>query len=358
MKELVYITKTNVAMSGAQAIQIRAMASVFSDILGSSFQLRAVSNEKKLNLKNFKPFIFKNRILFWLEFIFTVLTVRSKTKVFTRDIGVAFLAGIMGRQVVLEIHKPNTKLFPSILMLLTIRFRNVKYLTISKELERYIRRAYGLNLNRVNTEHSGAFPEKFISPSEEFLKDLYRKIGNQENMKLVVHTGSLYKGGAKLFGEIANNPELLILHVGGTQLEIDYWTNHYKEMRNIVLLPHQDESFVRDLQMTADLLLYLNVKSSPIYWCTSPLKMFEYMSTGKPIIATGTGSITEILSERNAFIFDPEIPGDFKKNLELAIQNKKEASKRSLAALEDVKKNHNWRLRAKRIIKYFNDNAS
>ena len=177
-------------------------------------------------------------------------------------------------------------------------------------------------------------------------------------MKLIVHTGSLYKGGAKLFGEIANNPELLVLHVGGTQLEIDYWTNHYKEMTNIVLLPHQDEYFVRDLQMTADLLLYLNVKSSPIYWCTSPLKMFEYMSTGKPIIAAGTGSITEILSERNAFIFDPETPGDLKKNLEFAIQNKKEASKRSLVALEDVKKNYNWRLRAERIIKYFNDNAS
>ena len=42
----------------------------------------------------------------------------------------------------------------------------------------------------------------------------------------------------------------------------------------------------------------------------SPLKMFEYLALGKPILAPDTANIREILSDReNALLFDPSGEG-------------------------------------------------
>ena len=356
MTDLVYITKTNVAKSGAQAIQIRSMASAFTDILGARFQLRAVSDDPNINLKNFKPFVFKNRLFFWAEYFLTILSVSKNSRIFTRDVGVAFLAGLLKRQVVLELHHPNPKFISSLLLLSTISFKTVKYLTISKALEQFFQRAYQLGDDRILTAHDGAFPGKYKMPSEQFMEVLEKKIGTLRQRKLVVHTGSLYKGGAEIFGDLADSSQLLLVHVGGTDAEIDFWRRHYKDVTNIILLPNQDQEFVRDLQMTADILLFISLKSSPIFWCTSPLKVFEYMCSGNPIVGTATGSVSEILSKRNAFIFDPDIPGSLIEAIEFAIDNSDEAALRSLTARNDITSKYCWHQRVRSINTFFDEN--
>ena len=358
MTHLVYITKTNVAKSGAQAIQIRSMASAFTDILGTRFQLRAVCDDPGVDLKNLKPFKFKNRLFFWAEYFFTILSIPKSSRIFTRDVGVAFLAGLFKRQVVLELHHPNPKFISSLLLLSTLSFSTVKYLTISKALEQFFKRAYRPGDGRVLTAHDGAFPDKYKMPSEKFMEVLEKEIGALRQRKLVVHTGSLYKGGAELFGELADRSQILLVHVGGTDAEIDFWRRHYKNATNIILLPQQDQEFVRDLQMTADILLFISVKSSPIFWCTSPLKVFEYMCSGNPIVGTGTGSISEILSKRNAFIFDPDVPGSLIKEVEFAMDNIDEAALRSFNARNDVISQYCWHQRARSINAFFDENIS
>ena len=58
--------------------------------------------------------------------------------------------------------------------------------------------------------------------------------------------------------------------------------------------------------MSADLLLHINSKKSSIYWCTSPLKIFEYMTTKNPIIFAKSQSVNEILNNDNAYPYKME----------------------------------------------------
>ena len=125
-------------------------------------------------------------------------------------------------------------------------------------------------------------------------------------------------------------------------------------MRNIVLLPHQDESFVRDLQMTADLLLYLNVKSSPIYWCTSPLKMFEYMAAGIPVIASNFKLWKSIVEENNCGIcVDPQNHKEITSAVEKLLKNPEIANEMGKNGQKIVKEFYNWKNEEKKLITFY-----
>ncbi|MDO8514606.1 MAG: glycosyltransferase, partial [bacterium] len=57
----------------------------------------------------------------------------------------------------------------------------------------------------------------------------------------------------------------------------------------------------------ADVLLVLGTKRDvQSYRYTSPMKLFEYLATGQPIIASGTPAIREIVSEAQVLFYEPD----------------------------------------------------
>jgi glycosyltransferase involved in cell wall biosynthesis len=83
----------------------------------------------------------------------------------------------------------------------------------------------------------------------------------------------------------------------------------------------------------------------------SPLKLFEYLAAGLPVVAPNTPNIREVLSDRrNALLFDPEVEGSFTDALRLLCddarlrQSLAEAARRSIdeAGLT-------WRANAERV---------
>jgi glycosyltransferase involved in cell wall biosynthesis len=86
---------------------------------------------------------------------------------------------------------------------------------------------------------------------------------------------------------------------------------------------------------------------------TSPLKLFEYMSIGLPIVASDMPVFKEILSEDSALFFKPEDNNDLAKKIEYLAENQKLAQKISRGAFIDAKK-YTYKIRAKKIIDLFN----
>ena len=100
-------------------------------------------------------------------------------------------------------------------------------------------------------------------------------------------------------------------------------------------------------QFKADLLFYPLSYENKLYKYTSPLKLFEYMSTGIPIIASTIGSIGEVVDENSVFSFLPSFKQDqFDKLLNIALNNEEVRLKKAHKSIQLVL-NNTWENRVK-----------
>jgi glycosyltransferase involved in cell wall biosynthesis len=83
----------------------------------------------------------------------------------------------------------------------------------------------------------------------------------------------------------------------------------------------------------------------------SPTKLFEYMASGRPIVASDIPSIREILNIGNAVFVRPDDAEDLARGVKELLADKNLAEKISRQALEDVKA-YTWDSRAKLILDF------
>lgn len=122
--------------------------------------------------------------------------------------------------------------------------------------------------------------------------------------------------------------------------------------KNVIVVGHRPHRQVPLWLKAADILLLPNSAREEISQrYTSPLKMFEYMASRRPIIASNLSSIKEILNENNALLFSPDDPNELAQAINKILTNPQFAEKISDQALRDVE-NHTWVKRAKSIIEF------
>lgn len=169
-----------------------------------------------------------------------------------------------------------------------------------------------------------------------------------------MHTGSLYEGrGAELFEVIIKNfPEIYFVQVGGSKEYVDKWKKYYKSYNNFQIIGHQDNDTLIRYQMSADLLFLPMTKKNPIWWCTSPMKIFEYMATGIPILGSNIGSVGEVITEKNAIVFNPEDEDCIVNGVKFFLGNKQEVNKLAQKALEDIIQRYSWEIRGNNILEF------
>ena len=121
-------------------------------------------------------------------------------------------------------------------------------------------------------------------------------------------------------------------------------------LNNISIVPHVPKKETIKYIEAADVLVLPNSSKDKMSLYTSPIKLFEYMASSRPIVASNLPSICEVLEHNvNAVLFEPDNYHD----LALKINNvlNSDFSAISQRAACDVKE-YTWEKRAK-LIKEF-----
>jgi glycosyltransferase involved in cell wall biosynthesis len=125
-------------------------------------------------------------------------------------------------------------------------------------------------------------------------------------------TGHIYPGrGADLLFELAKQiPLVNFLWVGGTPELVDFWRAKLTEakMTNVTMTGFVKHEIIPLYQAASDVLLMPYSRSisassgQDIAEVINPMKMFEYMASGRAIVSADLPSIREVLNEGNAVL--------------------------------------------------------
>lgn len=183
---------------------------------------------------------------------------------------------------------------------------------------------------------------------------LCSELGLNSEFKYVVYTGHLYEWkGAQILAEAsALLPEnTRTIFVGGTSADVKKFTARFRSDR-IIMIPHQPHDKVSDYLAIADVLILPNIPiSRESIYTTSPMKLFEYMAAGRPIVASDLPSIREILDESSAILIKPGDVDALAHGINQVLNDPLSGSVRAGIAYERVKQ-YSWQNRAQKILDF------
>ena len=115
---------------------------------------------------------------------------------------------------------------------------------------------------------------------------------------------------------------------------------------------HKDYALMPYYLGSADCLVLTGTQASETSQkYTSPMKMFEYMASQKPIVASELPSFKEVLNQENCIFVEPDNPEAMAIGIKKAL-NDAELSKRiSEQAFKDVQK-YTWDNRVRKILEF------
>ena len=187
---------------------------------------------------------------------------------------------------------------------------------------------------------------------------------NADGRPIIGYVGALASMGLqKGVGEILNAIHLLKRENIKVHSEIvggpDGWVSEYKKMAKHLGLDGTDVTFrghipsneVPRAMKECDLLIYPAPINKHTYFMrdTSPMKIFEYMSTGKPMICADTPPIRDVLDESVTLFYEPGNVDDLSTKIVFAMENAEEMHAMAWRAKERVKE-YTWDKRMERII--------
>ena len=300
---------------------------------------------------------FLNIFSFWLgalsfycgAFLYILFKRPNFKIVYTRDFYAASILKILRRKIVFEIHNLSRKGFLFRFFLDSANGIIAISQILKEELEKL-----GVANRKILYLPDGVDLEKFnIKISKEKAR---KKLGLPLDKKIVLYTGHLYewKGAGVLLEAARYLEDALFVFVGGKEEELrnfQFSINNF-QLKNVLMVGHKSYQEIPYWMKSADVLVLPNsgrFEISRLY--TSPLKLFEYMASQRPIVASDLPSIREILNDKNAFFFEPDNPKDLADAIKKILENRNLSDMISKQAFEDVK-NYTWQKRAEKILNF------
>jgi len=376
LTKLIYITNTRLPSEKANSYQSMQMCDSFSkvfkevemwvplahntkelseitDIYGyysinKSFQIKKIYQFDSKILMKLNQFVWANTkgVIFALNVILHLLKYRNDKNIviYTRDWYVMLLFGFFKRVGIF-----NNKLFYESHKFSKFLLKGIKKVDGLIVINDYLCTLYKKeNIQSVIVCHDGVNVEEY----QNCFNNKFDK--NKEKFNLV-YTGSLYKWKgvytlALAMKYINKNVELIC--IGGSGKYLDDFKNFVKELdlKNISIVPHVPKKETIKYIEDADVLVLPNSSKDKMSLYTSPIKLFEYMASSRPIVASNLPSICEVLENNvNAVLFEPDNHHD----LAIKINNvlNSDFSEITQRAAYDVKQ-YTWEKRAK-LIKEF-----
>lgn len=370
--KLIYIVNVRIPTEKAHGIQIAKMCEAFAlaglevdlvlpwrfnkikDDIFDYYQVKRNFKVKKLPSLDLIP-LGLPKIGFWIQSlsfnisVFFYLIFRKADVFYSRDSFSLFSLSFFKQNLVYEAHT-----FPQFFFLHKRVFKKAKtIIAITQKIkEEFIKK--GISGGKILVAPDGVDLEKFdIDVSREEA----RKILNLPlDKKIIMYIGLFdeWKGYLTLLAasKFFDGREIRLVMIGGTKKQVEKLEREYP---NVVFLGYRPYTSLPVNQKAADVLVLPNSGQKKIsqYW-TSPLKLFSYMASGRPIVASDLPSIREVLNENSAILVRPDSPTDLAEGIEKSLKNPDFSAKISRQAHQDVQK-YSWQKRVKNIIEFISE---
>ena len=366
--KLIYLANARIPTPRAQGYAIMKMCEQFAR-LGTSVEL-VVPNKKNYETegdpfvyyrieRNFSikrvgsidllgPFEAFGRLFFWVDLLSFLFALRFTQKIehddilYTRDF---LLALLFPRQIVcLEVHQ-----IPASKFLFRRAIKIPKLFIVLNDNLKKILVEMGVEASRIHVFASGVEITEFdIDISQENARKISELPSGRD---IVMYTGHLYawKGADTLAEAAVSMPETCFVFVGGIEPELGKFKEKYKHCGNIILRPFVQREKIPAYLKSADVLVIPNSKHEKISaQYTSPLKLFEYMASKRPIVVSDLSSMRAVLNEKNAFFAEADESASFSKVIQNVLKNKERSTEIAEQAFRDVQK-YSWKKRAEDI---------
>ncbi len=366
--KIFYISRSTFPSFTANSIQVSKMCEAFSElghevILGG--QLKTANPKEIFSFYDIKyPF----RLIHipslrgsTSDVSYTVLSILKAQAikpdlVYGRSLEACFGTSLLGIPTIYEIHKPPKKHGQRLFLSRLARASHFKRIvTISQGLANYLLSS-GLVQNpcKICVAHDGAEPQEGtpLPAPGEFQKGAFN----------VGYIGSLYKGkGMEIISQLAPLCPWATFHiVGGGEKEISSWKNERNITENVKFygaVPYSRTACFRssfDVALLPILPKIQNVSGNfDEGWYVSPLKLFEYMASGIPVIASNLEAIKEIIRDgENGFLAPHNDIQKWQKLLLFLKENPEVRKRTGEKAREDFLKNFTWSVRARKVLEF------
>jgi glycosyltransferase involved in cell wall biosynthesis len=182
-----------------------------------------------------------------------------------------------------------------------------------------------------------------------------KRLGIAEEDILVLYTGHLYqwKGVYTLVDAALMMPRgVSVVFVGGTTEDIVALKTHAKNASNIMFMGHRSHKEIPLWQAAADVLVLPNSAREKISaYYTSPMKLFEYMASHRPIVVTDLPSIREIAGDDTATVVAPDDARALAAGIEMTVSDAQGSEIKARKGYVWVS-DHTWDKRAERILAF------
>ncbi len=221
----------------------------------------------------------------------------------------------------------------------------------------------GVEKHRVLVAPDAVDPERFTGcPDGSDRAKAREELGIAAHARVVCYTGHLYdwKGAHTLALASRLLPEGFLTYiVGGTEEDLASFRRFLAEERleRVVATGHVPPGRVPAFLAAADVLVLPNsARSETSARFTSPMKLFEYMAAGRPIVASELPSLEEVLRDgENAVLVEPDDPEALAKGVARVGGDAALARRLADAAQRDVR-GRTWDARAAAILEFMETN--
>jgi len=201
-------------------------------------------------------------------------------------------------------------------------------------------------IKRAGYEKKGVLLENFLdfepAPlSEEEVMERRSEICSNEE-KIVLYTGNFqaYQGIEMLLKAVSGirTKNVVFLLVGGARSSVERIKKKAEQERvlqKVHLTGQVDPSEIPLYIRLADVLV-----SPRLSGTNTPLKIYSYLKSGKPLVATDLWTHTQVLNEKMCILVEPE-PEEMAKGIEFALSSD-EAGERAEAARKMSQKNYTF----------------
>lgn len=138
-----------------------------------------------------------------------------------------------------------------------------------------------------------------------------QELGIAEDAFVAAYTGHLYTGrGIEEIIEAARLcPDVQFLIVGGRQEDVDRYKAMAADVPHMIFTGFVPNGEVPFYTEASDVLLMPYTRDTSTWREMSPVKMYEYLAAGRPIITTDLPNLKEMLKEGEEALFVPEKEG-------------------------------------------------